>query len=114
MSPEVALMRRPSGLRNGPLIGVKPEVTGRRRKLRFWSESQSPGRVSRKREFSWIRLETFGNSRPKKFELRSPETIGDEKSPQFAGLSHPKKEILKKREWMAGDGGIELTHSCSN
>ena len=39
MSPEVALMRRPSGLRNGPLIGVKPEVTGRRRELRFWSES---------------------------------------------------------------------------
>jgi len=42
MSPEVALMRRPSGLRNGPLIGVKPEVTGRRRKLRFWSESYLP------------------------------------------------------------------------
>jgi hypothetical protein len=54
----------------------------------------SPGRVSGKREFSWIRLETFGNSRPKKFERRSPETIGDEKSPHLAGLSHPKKEIL--------------------
>jgi hypothetical protein len=25
------------------------------------------------------------------------------KGPQFADLSHPKKEILKKREWMAGD-----------
>src|SRR3984893_18354073 len=31
----------------------------------------SPGRVSRKREFSWIRLETLG----------IPEIIGDEKSP---------------------------------
>jgi hypothetical protein len=51
---------------------------------------------------------------PEKFDRRSPETIGDEKSPQFAGLFHPKKEILKNREWMAGVEGIELTHSCSN
>jgi hypothetical protein len=38
--------------------------------------------------------ETFGNSRPKKFEHRFPETIGDKKSPRLAGLSRPKKEIL--------------------
>jgi hypothetical protein len=55
---------------------------------------RSPRRVSRKREFSWIRPETFGSSHPKKFEHRSPETIGDEKSPRLAGLSHLKKEIL--------------------
>jgi hypothetical protein len=30
----------------------------------------------------------------KKFEHRSPETNGDEKSPHVAGFSHPKKEIL--------------------
>jgi len=36
----------------------------------------------------------FGNVRPKKFEHRSPETFGDEKSPHLAGLSHPKKDIL--------------------
>src|SRR5580704_14745536 len=57
-----------------------------------------PGRVFRKREFSRIRLETFGNSRPKKFESRPPETIGDEKSPRLARLSHPKKEILSNSD----------------
>ena len=55
---------------------------------------RSPRPVSRKREFSWIRLETFGNVRPKKFEHRSPETFGDEKSPHLAGLSQLKKDIL--------------------
>jgi hypothetical protein len=55
---------------------------------------RSPRRVSRKREFSWIRLETFGNSRAKKFDHRSLETIGDEKSPHLAGLSHQGKKIL--------------------
>ena len=48
-------------------------------------------------EFSWIRLETFGNSRPKKFERRSPETIGDEKSPTLAGLSATKEGNSPKR-----------------
>src|ERR1700726_1081620 len=64
---------------------------------------RSPRRVSRKREFSWIRLETFGNSRPKKFEHRSPETNGDEKSPRLAGLSHRGKKILQKLDCLAGD-----------
>jgi hypothetical protein len=31
---------------------------------------------------------------PKKFEHPSLETIGDEKSPHFADLSHPEKKIL--------------------
>src|SRR6202166_1321708 len=70
----------------------------------------SPRRVSRKREFSWIRLETFGNVRPKKFEHRSPETIGDKKSPHLAGLSHRKKEILSNAECLAGAGGFEPPH----
>ena len=55
---------------------------------------RSPRRVSRKREFSWIRPETFGNSRTKKFDHRSPETTRDEKSPHLAGLSHQGKNIL--------------------
>src|SRR5476651_1079312 len=63
---------------------------------------RSPRLVSRKREFSWIRLETFGNVRPKKFEHRSPETFGDEKSPRLAGLSCPKKEILRNAGCVAG------------
>src|SRR5476651_565077 len=71
---------------------------------------RSPRRVSRKREFSWIRLETFGNSRPKKFEHRSPETNGDEKSPRLAGLSHPKKKILRNAECLADLGGFELPY----
>src|SRR5712672_3613215 len=48
-----------------------------------WVYSRVSKGVSGKREFSWIRLETFGNSRPEKFEHRSPETIGDE--PTFGG-----------------------------
>src|SRR5665213_984861 len=68
---------------------------------------RSPRRVSRKREFSWIRLETFGNVRPKKFEHPSPETFGDEKSPRLAGLSHQKKEILRTPHCLAGAGGFE-------
>jgi hypothetical protein len=62
----------------------------------------SPGRVSGKREFSWIRLETFGNSRPKKFEHRSPETIGDEKSPCFAGPSPQRRKFsVARNAWLA-------------
>lgn len=72
---------------------------------------RSPARVSRKREFSWIRLETFGSSRPKKFERWSLETIGDEKSPHLAGLSHQEKKILRKQECLAALGGIEPGHS---
>jgi hypothetical protein len=41
--------------------------------------------------------------RPKKCEHRSLETIGDEKSPHLAGLSHQEKKILRKQEWLAGD-----------
>ncbi len=58
-----------------------------------------------------IRLETLGNYRRKKFEHQSLETIGDEKSPHLAGLSHQGKKILQKQECLAGAGGFELTHS---
>src|SRR6185436_12801781 len=67
----------------------------------------SPAQVSRKREFSWIRVETFGSSWPKKFEHMTLETILDEKSLQLAGLSHRGKKFLRKQEWLAGAGGIE-------
>ena len=70
----------------------------------------SPRRVSGKREFSWIRLETLGNYRRKKFEHQSLETIGDEKSPHLAGLSHQGKKILQKQECLAGAGGFEPPH----
>ena len=72
---------------------------------------RSPGPVSKKPEFSWIRPETFGNSRAKKFDHRSPETNGDEKSPHLAGLSHQGKKILRKQECVAGAAGIELANS---
>jgi hypothetical protein len=84
-------------------IGVKRTVLERRhsenpsRYLPEWSALprlprsgfilRSPKRVSRKREFSWIRLETFESSRPKKCERPSLETLCDGKSPHLAGLS---------------------------
>jgi hypothetical protein len=58
---------------------------------------RSPRRVSRKREFSWIWLETFGNSRPERSERQSPETIGDEKNPRVAGPSATKEGNSLKR-----------------
>jgi hypothetical protein len=76
-----------------------------------WTLLGSPARVSRKREFSWISLETFGISRPKKCERQSLETLGDEKSPQLAALSHQEKKILRKQEWVADLGGFELPYS---
>jgi hypothetical protein len=86
---------------------------GDRKTLRRLSRSvfilRSPGRVSRKREFSWIRLETFGNSRPKKFERRSPETIRDEKSPPLAGLSATKEGNSPKRGLPGWGGKIRTT-----
>jgi hypothetical protein len=67
----------------------------------------SPRRVFRKREFSQIRLETFGNFCLKKSEQLSPEASKDEKSPHLAGLCHQENEILQKQECGAGAGGIE-------
>lgn len=52
----------------------------------------SPGPVSRKREYSLVRLETFRNSRAKKFDRRSPETVSNEKSPHLAGLFISREE----------------------
>src|SRR3954452_8909301 len=71
----------------------------------------SPARVSRKREFSWFRSETFENSRPKEYDCQSLETLGDEKSPHLAGLSYQQKKILRKQEWVAELEGLELGHS---
>jgi len=62
------------------------------------------GESSEKREFSWIRLETFGNFRPYKFEHQSPETFRDEKSPHLAGLFSSKKGNSLKRT-LPGWGG---------
>ena len=54
---------------------------------------RSPRRVSRKREFSWIRLETFGNFCPKKCEGRSPETFHDKKARIWRAF------LVKKRKF---------------
>src|SRR5580698_5831267 len=74
---------------------------------------RSPRRVSRKREFSWIWLETFGNSRPERSERQSPETIGDEKNPRVAGLSATKEGNSLKRG-MPGWGGRIRTSAWGN
>jgi hypothetical protein len=74
-------------------------------------ESVVSGRVFRKREFSWIRPETFGNFRPEKCERGSPETFEGEKSPHLAGLSRQEKEILQKPECVADHAGFELAYS---
>jgi hypothetical protein len=55
--------------------------------------------------------ETFGNSRPKKCEHRSLESISDGKSPHLAGLSYQEKKILRKQEWLAELGGFEPPYS---
>src|SRR4051794_19835917 len=53
----------------------------------------SSARLQKTRIFS-VRLETFENSRSKKRERQSLETLGDDRSPRLAGLSHQEKKIL--------------------
>src|SRR5882757_477139 len=67
------------------------------------------GESSEKREFSWIRLETFGNFRPYKFEHQSPETFRDEKSPHLAGLFSSKKGNSLKRTLRGWGGRIRTS-----
>ena len=45
-------------------------------------------RFSRKREFYWNRLETFGNMWPTSSNIGLQRFAVDEKSPLLAGLSH--------------------------
>jgi hypothetical protein len=68
-----------------------------------------------KREFLRCGLETFGRFSPK-LPLLGDRRLGTnaQKAYKMRQFRRVPAYSLWLSEWLAGDGGIELTHSCSN
>lgn len=66
---------------------------------------RSPGRVSKKREFSWFWPETFANFCPKKCERPSPKTFHNVKSRISRAFLVTKRIFSKSRNaWLGREG----------
>jgi len=72
--------------------------------------TQSPAPISRKREFSWRRPETFGNFDPQFTQSGARRRPLDRKSPLIVGLSGLSEVVSLRPHWLAGVRGFELTH----